>query len=100
MNHDLKTLPEFFEAVKCGDKMFECRRNDRGFQKSDTVTLKKFNPKAVVLIHQQAISGYMRNGYSEAKPLVREITYVLTGEEWGIKDGYAVLGLKEIEAAK
>ena len=40
MNHELKTLPSYFEAVLSGDKTFEIRDNsDRGFQRGDIVDL-------------------------------------------------------------
>ncbi|GGC94841.1 DUF3850 domain-containing protein [Enterococcus wangshanyuanii] len=41
--HKLKTLPEFFEATLAGEKPFEIRKNDRGFQKGDLVILKEFD---------------------------------------------------------
>jgi hypothetical protein len=33
--HDLKCLPDYFVALENGDKTFEVRRDDRGFQKGD-----------------------------------------------------------------
>ena len=35
MIHELKTLPEYFEAVIKGKKLFEVRKFDRPFQKGD-----------------------------------------------------------------
>jgi hypothetical protein len=40
MTHELKTLPQYFERVLDGSKTFETRKNDRGFQKDDTVAPK------------------------------------------------------------
>lgn len=60
-----------------GDKCFEVRDNDRGFQKGDTVTFIKVNQSGIVLPHNQCVF---------------EITYVLSG--WGIKEGYVVFGIK------
>lgn len=38
MNHELKILPCYFDAVLSGRKTFEIRDNcDRGFQAGDTV---------------------------------------------------------------
>lgn len=42
-HHDLKTWPTFFEAVWRGDKTFEVRLDDRGFQKGDTVALREWD---------------------------------------------------------
>jgi len=41
--HNLKILPEYFNAVDEGKKNFEVRVNDRNFQEGDVVTLKEFN---------------------------------------------------------
>lgn len=42
MHHDLKILPEYFDAVVTGVKSFEIRKNDREFQTGDTVTLREW----------------------------------------------------------
>lgn len=44
MHHNLKILPCFFEPVVEGKKTFEIRRDDRGFQAGDTVTLQEYDP--------------------------------------------------------
>lgn len=43
MEHKLKILPEYFEAVKSGSKTFEVRKDDRGFQAGDTLFLQRKN---------------------------------------------------------
>lgn len=42
-HHTLKTWPSFFEAIWRGDKTFEVRIDDRGFQRGDTVTLAEWD---------------------------------------------------------
>lgn len=42
-HHDLKTLPQYFDAVYNGRKTFEVRKNDRDFRSSDSVTLKEWS---------------------------------------------------------
>jgi ASC-1-like (ASCH) protein len=37
--HELKTTDVYWDAVNCGEKTFEVRRNDRGFQKGDLLHL-------------------------------------------------------------
>jgi ASC-1-like (ASCH) protein len=76
MNHELKIESCFYRAVKSGDKNFEVRFNDRGFQKGDTITL-------ICVVN---------GSYTSDDPIVKEITYVLN--EYGLKDGYVCLGLK------
>jgi hypothetical protein len=43
MNHDLKIAPAYFKAVIEGRKTFEIRKDDRGFQAGDTVTLAEYD---------------------------------------------------------
>lgn len=45
MEHKLKIEPAFFEAVISGRKNFEIRKDDRGFQAGDTVTLCEYDPE-------------------------------------------------------
>jgi hypothetical protein len=43
--HELKTWPEYFDAVRDGRKTFEIRRNDRGFKVGDVLVLQEFDPE-------------------------------------------------------
>jgi hypothetical protein len=42
--HELKSWPEFYEAVASDEKKFEYRKNDRLFNKGDIIHLREFNP--------------------------------------------------------
>lgn len=42
--HNLKILPQYFEAVINGCKNFEIRKNDRFFKLNDILFLKEYNP--------------------------------------------------------
>lgn len=44
MIHELKTWPCYYEHVVSGNKTFEVRENDRGFQPGDHATLKEWDP--------------------------------------------------------
>lgn len=46
MTHELKILKSFADAVYSGDKTFEIRENDRGFQKGDKVIFKAVENRA------------------------------------------------------
>lgn len=73
MTHDLKIWPEFYEAVCNGDKTFELRKNDRGFQKGDTVILRWFHPG-----NEYSHESDVRKIWdAKNPPLVFEIGYVL-----------------------
>ena len=83
MVHAIKIRESFADAVNRGDKTFEVRKNDRGYQKGDTV-------RFIVLYDSDGIEMV-------SHPLMKkeyEITYVLSG--WGIEDGYCVFGIKPI----
>lgn len=42
MIHELKILPEFYEAVQAKIKPFEIRKNDRGFKVDDLLLLQEY----------------------------------------------------------
>lgn len=78
--HHIKLNIEFCDAVLSGDKCFEVRRNDRGYQKGDHVVFIPFDG-----------IGTRRYHKVEHKEFV--ITYVLSG--WGLKEDYVAFGIKE-----
>ena len=82
MNHTLKTLPEYFRAIWFRNKLFECRIDDRNFAVGDTLILKEFYPNS-----RKKFSG---------RQIKATISYKLTGEEFGIKEGFCVLSLKDL----
>lgn len=43
MIHELKILPEYFQAVISGEKTFEIRKNDRPFHKGDLLALNEYD---------------------------------------------------------
>ena len=85
MIHKLKISEDFANAVLSGDKTFEVRENDRGFQKGD------------VVIFQVVERGACRVEYFNhpLNGVECEITYVLSG--WGIEQGKVVFGIRRIE---
>ena len=76
--HDLKTWPEYYAAVRDGMKPFEVRKNDRDFRVNDLLRLWEFDPK--LAIHTGSY-------------VMRRVTYVLDGGQFGVEPGYVVLGL-------
>ena len=83
MLHTLKTSMPYFEAVKSGDKNFEVRRDDRGFQKGDILELICIDAAGMVV-------GNM-------PPICRRVKWILTGGQFGIEAGYVVLALEPFE---
>lgn len=85
--HILKTLPEYWDAVERGEKTFEVRRDDRGFQRGDTVTLVRLDRYA---------SGAV---FESHKRLRFTIGWVLTGGQFGLEPGYVAFSLHREPAA-
>ncbi|QDP99352.1 DUF3850 domain-containing protein [Lysinibacillus fusiformis] len=71
--HELKILPEFFEAVILGLKAFEIRKNDRDYKIGDIVFLNEFDGEK------------MTGRWTE-----RVITYVTDYEQ---KEGYIAFSI-------
>ena len=63
MIHELKILPEYYNAVKSGKKKFELRKDDRGFAEGDSLRLNKWTP----------------NGGYTGETIITDITYILRG---------------------
>lgn len=85
--HELKVWPNYFDALRRGDKLFEVRRNDRDFQRGHLLWLREFNPD-----QSQAPQTWGDPRYTGADLRFR-ISYVLHGGQFGIEPGFAVLGL-------
>ena len=63
MHHKLKIDPEFLEAKIKGDKLFEIRCNDRGYQKGDTAEYCRFNLRGVPEYYRYEITYVI--GYNQ-----------------------------------
>jgi 6-phosphogluconate dehydrogenase (decarboxylating) len=86
--HILKTIECYWDALADGTKTFEVRRNDRFFQKGDTLILRKITE----------YGGYVSTGTPmKFHDLHFEVTCILQGGQHGIEPGYCVMGLKEVK---
>jgi hypothetical protein len=78
--HDLKTWPEFFNAVEHGAKSFEIRKDDRNFQVGDILCLREWDP---------ATKDYT------GRSIRKTIRYILRDAlQFGLQEGYAILGFE------
>lgn len=75
--HELKILPEYYDAVRCGDKRFEIRKNDRNYHSGDILRLKEWD-------------GEKYTG-EELDALVRYIYYGI--DEYGLAEGYCIMSI-------
>lgn len=82
--HYLKTWPEYFQAITTGAKTFEARKDDRNFQTGDVLELHEFEPG---------------KGWTNAEPVVRNVTYILRGPAFGVEAGWCVMALSAPSAA-
>ena len=90
MIHELKIRKQWADAKLAGEKPFEIRINDRGFQKGDVVRYKVIDPKTGEPYRVPTAEAPF--GGDNLHPLERcdfIITYVIEGKE-GLEKGYCV----------
>lgn len=83
--HNIKLHENYVDAVLSGEKSFEVRYNDRGYQKGDRI---QFTVVEGSLDLEAIIQPF--------KDKLYEITYVHSG--LGMDKNFVVFGIKEIEA--
>lgn len=77
IDHILKIDESYANAIMSGDKLFEIRFNDRGYQRG----------------HKIKFTCNLRP--HEIDKMVYEITYLF--HAFGLEDGWCVFGIKEIK---
>ena len=78
MLHELKILPHHLQAITKGQKRFEIRKNDRGFQTGDFLHLREYDTR----------EGF---GYMGGECVVR----VIWMSDFEQKPGNVVLGITD-----
>lgn len=81
VTHTLKCDAPFWDAVARGEKTFELRKNDRGFQRGDHLVLQRF------------ADGQYSYRMGKAQDIHCTVTYVLSGQPW-LVDGYVALSIQ------
>lgn len=74
--HELKTYPQYFQQTLEGNKSFEIRLNDRGFQVGDIVILREWD-----------------NIKYSGREIKGRIKYILDDKFIGLSKGYVALSL-------
>lgn len=81
MIHELKTWPDYFQAIWNWTKKFEMRRNDKDFKVGDHLLLKEFDPET---------------GYT-GREMKAKVTYIATDfpEAFGfdMEDEYCIMSI-------
>jgi hypothetical protein len=81
MTHPIKILPEYFTEVLNGNKTFELRKDDRGYNVGDILLLIEFDC-----------------GTYTGKQCRRTITYILRdAQQYGLNEGFAILAFNPKE---
>ncbi len=86
--HDLKSLPDYFEPIFNGIKLFDIRKNDRDFKVDDWVLLREWDDKKEIYTGREIRKriSYILHGVGPGAilPLV------------GVMRGYAILSLQSV----
>lgn len=96
--HELKTWPTYFRPIWDGEKPFEVRFDDRGFQRGDMVNLREWDPARKCECHRNHHDETACSRYTGRRVLA-EVGYVLAatpprGQQPGFRgDGYVVFAL-------
>lgn len=80
--HELKVSDEFEEDLFLGTKTFEVRLNDREYEVGDILILKIYNLET---------KEYQ---YPPCDEFYYNVTYILTGEKWGLKPNYCIMSIE------
>ena len=93
--HNLKLLPEYFDAVANGIKTFEIRKYDRDYKVGDTLHLYEFDPE-----EDFRAKVASNPGIPETRTcVVVVVTYIITHEDFpdGIPEDYCVMGIRKVQ---
>lgn len=85
--HSLKCWPDFFEPLLSGEKNFEIRRDDRGFDVGHILSLWEWCPE------RMCYTG---------RSIVRRVTHVHAHDAGvpGLESGYCILALQPLRASR
>lgn len=91
--HNLKVWPEYWDALVSGEKTFEVRRDDRGFQVGDTLVLRKTALPRPLFEGSKALGSPFTTG----EEIRKRVLWILTGGQFGIEPGYVVMAIGPAE---
>lgn len=88
--HELKTWPEYYQAIKRGEKTFEIRKHDRTFEVGNKLLLREYKLTGINKVTQQ-IEGEYTGDEMEVT-----ITYILKHypmhNNFGLEEGHCIMG--------
>lgn len=77
--HTIKIREDFCGALMNGEKTFEIRENDRGYQTGDVLQFKPVDSRGLPVENR-------------IEHEVFDVLYILSG--WGLKNGYVCMAIK------
>lgn len=94
--HELKTHPAPFSRTIDGLKMFEIRKDDRGFKTGDALMLREWAP--CFACHERYIvepcgTCEGEGGHYTDRVFHALVTHIERGPSWGLPEGLVVMGL-------
>jgi hypothetical protein len=87
--HVLKTWGRYWDRVASGEKTFEVRRDDRGFQKGDILILRRTDDEPPYYYTPGS------DGRFSTRDLRKRVSWILTGGQFGIEPGHVVMALTD-----
>lgn len=82
--HKLKIIEPYYSAVRSGEKTFEIRKNDRGFEVGDTLILSPYcSEKKHYIAHKPTI--------------LKKVVYITNYNQ---KHGIVIMGIREPEVGE
>ncbi len=92
MIHEVKCAPIMFERLLSGEKTFDLRRDDRGYQMGDELRLREYDDKR----GHECDDPTCRLSRYTGRVLVRRIGFVAKGVFYGLDLGaHAILSLRD-----
>lgn len=77
--HTIKIMEDFCDALMSGEKSFEIRKNDRGYQTGDVLQFIPVDSSGLPVKHR-------------IEHEVFDVIYILSG--WGLKNGFVCMAIK------
>lgn len=87
MIHELKTDPEPFEAIRCGNKTFELRKDDRSYAVGDILVLKKTLHSAAEMVVGAPLQF-------TGDTLEVKVRHLLRSPAYGLGEGWVILSIE------
>ena len=94
MRHNLKILPEYYEAVLDGTKTFEMRYNDRNFQVGDILRLREYQPMT-----DEYEARYTGRDIEVVITYILPLFDVIDNIRYVLPESYVIMSIKKMPAA-